>query len=659
MSSFTLKYIELAELIFNHGIKDVATLFVVVQDKYNICDYVLENNCKKKLKTFYKNFKDKWQVCYRQQSRFYCKNTEWLKNQIEFAVEDSTIEQQPSTSGLSRSGRPKKDFMDCSERQKRSRSRELLLSNSFEEIQYTHEKNLRSSGHKEEAQIINALADASPKRKMRILDILEDDSSVIPMQPQEALALMVDAKLTKNQYNRIRWTAKSHNANIYPSYRQIQMAKAKCYPENSSIEISSSGAKVGLQSLLNHTIERLCETDEVKNNIESTDTELELISKYGMDGSSGQSQYKQIFRNENGEIQSDASVMMTSIVPLQLKSKEKIIWENPLPSSTRYCRPMRFFFQKETTDFTKLQHLEIKNEISNLVNSQVISGENYVSIKHNLELTMLDGKAINALTDTKSTLTCNICGAKTSEMNNFDLIKAKECNNYEYGLSTLHCWIRCLEFILSLAYKLPVKKWRKSKEDDNIISERKKTIQMEFRKTKGLFLDMPKQGYGSTNDGNTARRFFADPTYAAQITGIDETYIYRLSVILRTMSCGQVIDTTKFKTYAEETADLHLNLYQWYNLPPTIHKILFHGADIISAHPLALGKYSEEAQESRNKDFKRIRQFNTRKTGRIETNEDLLNGLLITSDPVISSIRYKAKHKVSELPEDATFLLKL
>lgn len=125
------------------------------------------------------------------------------------------------------------------------------------------------------------------------------------------------------------------------------------------------------------------------------------------------------------------------------------------------------------------------------------------------------------------------------------------------------------------------------------------------------------------------------------------------------MSCGQVIDTTKFKTYAEETADLHLNLYQWYNLPPTIHKILFHGADIISAHPLALGKYSEEAQESRNKDFKRIRQFHTRKTGRIETNEDLLNGLLITSDPVISSIRYKAKHKVSELPEDAKFLLKL
>ena len=150
------------ELIFDRGIKYVATLFVVVQEKYNICEYVLENNCKEKLKTFYKNFKGKWQVSYRHQSRFYCKNTEWLKNQIEFAVEDSTIEQQPSSSGLSRSGRPKKDFMDCSERQKRSRSRELQLSNSLEEIQCTHEKNLRSSGHKEEAQIINALADGSP-----------------------------------------------------------------------------------------------------------------------------------------------------------------------------------------------------------------------------------------------------------------------------------------------------------------------------------------------------------------------------------------------------------------------------------------------------------------------------------------------------------------
>lgn len=85
--------------------------------------------------------------------------------------------------------------------------------------------------------------------------------------------------------------------------------------------------------------------------------------------------------------------------------------------------------------------------------------------------------------------------------------------------------------------------------------------------------------------------------------------------------------------------------------------MLIHGAEIIKSHVLPIGRYSEEAQEARNKDFKRIRQFNTRKLGRKEANEDLLHGLLISSDPVVSKIRHKHQHKVIEFPEDAKYLL--
>jgi hypothetical protein len=48
-----------------------------------------------------------------------------------------------------------------------------------------------------------------------------------------------------------------------------------------------------------------------------------------------------------------------------------------------------------------------------------------------------------------------------------------------------------------------------------------------------------------------------------------------------------------------------------------------------------IGKLSEEPQEARNKDFRNIRQNHTRKFSRVAANEDLLNHLFTSSDPVI------------------------
>ena len=46
---------------------------------------------------------------------------------------------------------------------------------------------------------------------------------------------------------------------------------------------------------------------------------------------------------------------------------------------------------------------------------------------------------------------------------------------------------------------------------------RKNMAQEDFRLRMGLLIDVPKQGSGTTNDGNTARRFFDDPTETALI----------------------------------------------------------------------------------------------------------------------------------------------
>lgn len=90
--------------------------------------------------------------------------------------------------------------------------------------------------------------------------------------------------------------------------------------------------------------------------------------------------------------------------------------------------------------------------------------------------------------------------------------------------------------------------------------------------------------------------------------------------------------------------------YPWFRMPATVHKILIHGAKVISSFLVPIGQLSEEAQESKNKDVKRFRAVHSRKYRREATNTDLLHRLLESSDPLISGIRHhepKQKQKYS------------
>lgn len=134
--------------------------------------------------------------------------------------------------------------------------------------------------------------------------------------------------------------------------------------------------------------------------------------------------------------------------------------------------------------------------------------------------------------------------------------------------------------------------------------------------------------------------------------------IHRFHVILVALSNGKQIDTEKFRKYCSDTATHYNKHYKWFCMPPSVHKILFHGADIMDEFDLPIGNYSEEAAEARNKDFRRIRESITRKNSRKNTNEDIVHWLLISSDPVISSLRTTFPTKNIDLPPDVLKLLK-
>lgn len=84
-----------------------------------------------------------------------------------------------------------------------------------------------------------------------------------------------------------------------------------------------------------------------------------LECKWGMDGSSGHSRYKQVFQTE--EHGTDEFLFFIALVPLRLVDKEncKTYWENPGPSSTLYCRQVKFLYYKENAQLVKYEEAKM------------------------------------------------------------------------------------------------------------------------------------------------------------------------------------------------------------------------------------------------------------------------------------------------------------
>jgi hypothetical protein len=475
----------------------------------------------------------------------------------------------------------------------------------------------------------------------------------------EALSMLTNADLTKYQYEVIRETLKRSGFNILPTYKKVLEAKKECYP--SGIKVTESKAEIDLQNLLDHTVKRIFQSFDEKTVSQIDKDQLVLISKWGCDGTSGQSEFKQKF-SENTSNVSDTFMYLVSTVPIQLVSSNnstKQLWINSRPSSPRLCRPIQFEFAKEIPELIRKTVEYINYKISTLYQSTVIVFGRTFQVKHNLVCTMIDGKTAQCLTDTKSSATCYICKATPREMNDLNRICKKLCNDnaLELGLSPLHARIKFMECILHVAYNLSFKKWSTNKETKVEKEENKKRIQQEFQSRTGLRIDMVRQGYGNTNDGNTSRRFFSHPEITSDITGINVDLIKRFSTILEVITCGAAIDPEKFGVYAYDTAKLFVNLYGWHYMPVTVYKVLLHGQKIINAAVLPIGLLSEEAQEAQNKNYKNCRVYHSRKISRIATNEDVLHQMLMSSDPYIFSLKKGLPKDILSVNNDAKTLL--
>ena len=539
-----------------------------------------EESLKRSLDLFKRNFDKRWATANRNIRGI---NPDWLNSPLIFKWTPASPEE---TSASGKKGRKTKPIDQSSDRSVRRKLADNFGDVSSDTAKLLYQNKLHKEGKRSVSKVIMDVT-RSPTSHLKYRNAI-NKPDVTPYSPTEAVALMSRNKLTKSVYQDLRNGAKDRGAKaMYPSYNIVRTEKEKCYPDYS---VSESEARVNLQSLVDLTLNRtLSSRQSVLTVAESQNiTEWTAIFKYGMDGTTGQSTYKQKFTNPDN---TDASFFVASCVLLRIQATAAdstvpiVLYKNPHPSSSACCRPVFLLHAKETPELCKLEASRLKETISKLQPTSFLNadtGRNHI-LKCTFHFTMVDGKLVDALTDNSHAASCSLCRETPSAMNLLIpwSIADVDPSFLQYSLSPLHCYIRCEELILHIGYKLDVKQHRKTKDVKDNVEARKKEIQTNFWTEAGLIVDKPKSGgSGNTNDGNSARRFFKHPDVSSRITGVNKELIDRFAIILQTINSGYPINSTKFGKYCDETSKLYVELYPWYVLPPSVHKILVHGEEI-------------------------------------------------------------------------------
>lgn len=150
------------------------------------------------------------------------------------------------------------------------------------------------------------------------------------------------------------------------------------------------------------------------------------------------------------------SLFFVAFVPLRLvdEANNRNVWSNSRTSSTLFCGPIKFIFAKENTDLTRGgEENKINKAVSELIAYNTSYADKNLNMSFELLFTMLDSSVANILSGTNATSKCFVCGAIPKETNTDNVVnKPHSSQNYRFGLSILHCWIRFFEYLL---HRLP------------------------------------------------------------------------------------------------------------------------------------------------------------------------------------------------------------
>lgn len=175
---------------------------------------ILENTeNKNKLRIIRMNFSDRWKKARSNRKFFEQSYSSWLDEAVFFFSKASYV---PSRSSEKR-GRPKKSFSEAKERtQKKIVKSEADKVTTPLSIRVLSTR-LRRRENQAGSTGVKLLASASPRSSKQLYAKLKREEKFLqPYTPEEALSLVIEAKLSKISYNVIRAYSKKKGADIYP-----------------------------------------------------------------------------------------------------------------------------------------------------------------------------------------------------------------------------------------------------------------------------------------------------------------------------------------------------------------------------------------------------------------------------------------------------------
>lgn len=134
-----------------------------------------------------------------------------------------------SDASTSTSIESRKPFEELSNKQKRRRTESSCSSHSTEEIVFSAQTSLKSSGKKDVAEILQYLIE-NPEQVSKVKQFIQF-GEMKEISPQKALALYVTLRLSKFRYITLRDFSEKEGICKYPSYYKLHEEKKKCYPD--------------------------------------------------------------------------------------------------------------------------------------------------------------------------------------------------------------------------------------------------------------------------------------------------------------------------------------------------------------------------------------------------------------------------------------------
>lgn len=270
-------------------------------------------------------------------------------------------------------------------------------------------------------------------------------------------ALYLELDMTREKWRKLLKVQRRKTWNIFRSCHSILQAKKESLLPN--ISATESEVKVGFQDCLDKTSSRLLHS--LKDKFSGSHNFL-LSVAYGFDASGGHKNPHQIFENDdNFTDQMLQTMFATTFIIISIKCTDTgSEWLNPAPQSTRFCRPLRLAFEKESDENIIVEKNRLQTEVENFVPFQTsVEGKN-VTITYDAELTTIDDKDLNTILGNKATTRCPLCKLTMYEYaHDIDVKYDLPSNIYAHGLGLLHCFINILDFFLQLSYKIPFKTW--------------------------------------------------------------------------------------------------------------------------------------------------------------------------------------------------------